>query len=179
MLERRSALATAKPCTSAALEIRESPDFTLIQIASLSADFERRLKSVVGPLPRSVGTAKAQEARTLLRVGPSQFWIVGAADDDIAAALSGLGAVTPLSHSRTRIALAGVPAREVLAKLVPLDFHPKTFGTGSFAMTGLHHTPVLIHCTGKASFDVYALRTFAMSVWDAIADAALEHSDRS
>lgn len=179
MLERRSALATAKPYTSAALEIRESPDFTLIQIAALAADFERRLKTVVGPLPRSVGTAKAQGGRTLLRVGPSQFWMIGAADDDMAAAVSGLGAVTPLSHSRTRITLAGVPAREVLAKLVPLDFHPKTFGPGSFAMTGLHHTPVLIHCTGKASFDVYALRTFAMSVWHAIADAALEHSDRS
>ena len=179
MLERRSALATAKPYASAALEIRESPRFALVQIAALSADFEKGLKSVVGPLPKSVGTAKLHEGRTLLRVGPSQFWVIGAADDDIAAALSGRGAITPLSHSRTRIALAGVPAREVLASLVPLDFHPKAFGPGSFAMTGLHHTPVLIHCTGKASFDIYALRTFAVSVWDAIADAALEYSDRS
>lgn len=179
MLERRSALATAKPYTCAALEIRESPGFVLVQIAALSADFEKGLKSVVVPLPRSVGTAKVHDGRTLLRVGPSQFWVIGAADDDITADLSGLGAVTPLSHSRTRIALAGAPAREVLAKLVPLDFHPKAFAPGSFAMTGLHHTPVLIHCTGQTSFDIYALRTFAMSVWDAIADAALEHSDRS
>jgi methylglutamate dehydrogenase subunit D len=179
MLERRSALATARPYTSAALEIRESPRFALVQVAALSTDFEKRLKSVLGPLPKSVGLAKAQDGRTLLRVGPSQFWVIGAADDDIAAALSGLGAVTPLTHSRTRIALAGVPAREVLAKLVPLDFHPKAFTPGNFAMTGLHHTPVLIHCTGKASFDVYALRTFAVSVWDAIADAGLEYSDRS
>jgi sarcosine oxidase subunit gamma len=87
--------------------------------------------------------------------------------------------VTSLSHSRTRIALAGAPARDVLARLVPLDFHPRAFAPGSFAMTGLHHTPVLIHCTGKTSFDVYALRTFAMSVWDAITDAAFGHSDRS
>ena len=179
MLERRSALATAKPFTSAALEVRDSPGFALVQVAALSADFEKRLKPALGALPKAVGTAKVQEGRTLLRVGPSQFWVIGAADDDIAAALSGLGAVTPLTHSRTRIALAGVPAREVLAKLVPLDFHSKTFGPGNFAMTGLHHTPVLVHCTGKASFDVYALRTFAMSVWEAIADAALEHSDRS
>ena len=179
MLERRSALATARPFVSATLEIRESAGFALIQVAGLSADFEKTLKAVVGPLPKSVGVAKVQDGRTLLRVGPSQFWVIGAAGDDIAAALSGIGAVTPLSHSRTRIALAGAPARDLLAKLVPLDFHPRVFAPGSFAMTGLHHTPVLIHCTGKTSFDVYALRTFAMSVWDAITDAALEHSGRS
>jgi sarcosine oxidase subunit gamma len=179
MLERRSALAAARPYVSAVLEIRESPDFALVQVAALSADFEKRLTSVLGPLPKSVGVAKVKEGRTLLRIGPSQFWVLGAAADDVAAALAGMDAVTPLSQSRTRIVISGAPARDVLAKLVPLDFHHKAFLPGSFAMTGLHHTPVLVHCTGKTSFEVYALRTFALSVWDAIADAALEHSDRS
>lgn len=179
MLERRSALATARPFAGTALEIRESPGFALVQVAGLSADFEKRLKPLLGPLPKSVGLAKVQDGRTLLRVGPAQFWVIGAAGDDIAAALSGIGAVTPLSHSRTRIALAGAPARDVLARLVPLDFHPRVFKPGSFAMTGLHHTPVLIQCTGQASFDIYALRTFAMSVWETVTDAALEYADRS
>ena len=94
--------------------------------------------------------------------------------------LPAIGAVTPLSHSRVRIALEGAPAREVLSKLMPLDFHPQTFAPGTFALTGIHHTPVPVHCTGEdAASTSMRMRTFALNVWEAITDAALEHSDRS
>ena len=57
MLERRSALASAKPYVSAALNIAERPGFTLTQVAGLSPDFEARLAAVVGPLPEKVQQA--------------------------------------------------------------------------------------------------------------------------
>ncbi len=41
-------------------------------------------------------------------------------------------------------------------------------------MTGIHHTPVLIHCTGENSFHIYALRTFALSLWEWLVDAAID-----
>jgi sarcosine oxidase gamma subunit len=41
-------------------------------------------------------------------------------------------------------------------------------------MTGIHHTPVLVHCTNENRFEIYALRTFALSVHDWLTDAALE-----
>jgi heterotetrameric sarcosine oxidase gamma subunit len=41
-------------------------------------------------------------------------------------------------------------------------------------MTGLHHTPVLLHCTAEQRFELYAMRTFAMNVWEWLEDAALE-----
>lgn len=175
MLERRSALAAAKPYASGVLEIREAPGFTLTQVAGLDDDFESRLREVVGELPARVGKAIEADGRTVMRIGPGQFWIIAPQADDLA----GVGAVTPLSHGRVRILIDGAPARDVLAKGMALDFHPNTFAPGTFAMTGLHHTPVLVHCIGENCFHLYALRTFAMSVWDWLTDAALEFSSAS
>lgn len=172
MLERRSALASAKPYVSAVLKIAERPGFTLTQVAGLSPDIEARLSAVVGPLPETVARAIVNGERALFRIGPAQFWIVGPETDDAAARLHGQCAVTPLTSSRVRIAFEGAPAREVLSRLVPVDLHPSVFTPGTVALTGIHHTPVTVHCTGENAFDIYVMRTFAMTVWDAITDAA-------
>lgn len=175
MLERRSALAAAKPYESAVLAISENPGFTLTQVAGFDADFEAKLAAALGALPEKVGIAHEQDGRAILRIGPAQFWIVGPETGDIATKLQGQCAITPLSDSRVRIRLEGVPARDVLAKLIPIDVHPSVFTEGRFALTGIHHTPVTVHCTGANRFAIYALRTFALNVWDVITDAALEY----
>lgn len=174
MLERLSALAAARPFKSSTLAIAERPGFTLTQVGGLDGGFGETLSSVVGALPEKVGVAHQNDARTILRIGPAQFWIVGPEADDTASRLQGLCAVTPLTHSRTRIALDGAPVRAVLSKLMPLDFHPAVFTPGTFALTGLHHTPVTLHCTAENTFDLYIMRTFALNVWEVVTDAALE-----
>jgi methylglutamate dehydrogenase subunit D len=175
MLERLSALASARPYKSSVLTIAERPGFTLTQVAGLTADFDDRLAGLIGKLPARVGVAHDYDGRSILRVGPVHFWIIGPETDDTAAHLSDIGAVTSLSHSRPRICIEGAPARDVLAKLMPLDFHPSGFTPGNFALTGMHHTPVTVHCTSRNSFDIYVLRTFALNLWEVITDAALEH----
>jgi len=82
--------------------------------------------------------------------------------------------VTPLSHSRTRIFIEGGCAADILKKGVPIDFHPKVFKPGQAALTGLHHTPILLHRVREDRFEIYAMRTFALSLWDWLTDAALE-----
>jgi heterotetrameric sarcosine oxidase gamma subunit len=174
MLECRSALAAATHYKSDVLEIGEHPGFTLTQVAGLDDAFETGLAVRVGRLPAKVGIAEQNEHRTIMRIGPAQFWIIGPETDDLVVNLQGGLAVTPLSHSRTRIFIDGTPAREVLAKCMPLDFHAGIFTPGTFAMTGLHHTPVTVHCLNENRFDLYVLRTFAMSAWEWLTDAALE-----
>ena len=169
MLERRSAVASARPYGSSRLQIGEAPGFTLTQVAGL----------VDEELPAKVGSAVSIKGRTVMRVGPDHFWFIGPENDGIASELQGRAVVTPLSHSRTRILVAGAPARDVLAKGIPLDFRASIFTAGSFAMTGLHHTPVLIHCVADNGFHLYAMRSFAMSVWNWLTDAALEFSSAS
>ena len=179
MLERRSALATAKPYISSVLEIAEHRGFTLTQVAGLDDAFETKFAALLGKLPTNVGIAVQSDARALMRIGPAQFWIIGPEADDLVLKLQGLCAVTPLSHSRTRIVIDGAPAREVLAKCMPLDFHPNAFTPGAFTMTGLHHTPVLVHSLSESRFEIYVLRTFAMSAWEWLTDAALEFVNAS
>ncbi len=175
MLERRSALAEAKPYRSAALKIEEKRGFSLTQVAGA----RRRVRGeTVRHRWKPTGEGRRRRramARTLMRTGPVQFWIIGPETDDFASRVQNSCAVTPLSHSRVRIGIEGVPARDVLAKLMPLDFHSAVFTPGRFAMTGLHHTPVTVHCVGADSFDLYVMRTFALNIWEVITDAALEY----
>ena len=164
MLKRISALASAIQFTGRGLNIFEAPDFRLTQYAGA----EKELKRALGKIPARAGVVLEHEGQTQLRINPTQIWLVGEpvkADACIS---------TSLSSSRTRLALEGDNARAVLAKLAAIDFHPKQFKAGSFAQTGIHHTPVLIHCTDENTFHIYAMRTFAMSDWEAVTDAALE-----
>ena len=174
MLERRSALASARTYSSASLTIAERPGFTLTQVAG----DQDRIAAAVSPLPDSVARAQVNGDCVIFRIGPAQFWIIEPDSGMTPARLEGAGAVTPLTHSRVRIALEGAPAREVLAHLIPVDLHPSVFTPGTVALTGIHHTPVTVHCTGENAFDIYVMRTFAMTVWEAITDAAVSFADR-
>ena len=166
MLERKSALASVAPCKSDLLQLSEARGFSLTLASGIS--------SVPGAPPLRMGYAETHAGRLLMRVGPKQIWIIGPEHVDPAAELRGQCVLTPLSHSRTRIALEGPPARTVLAKGIALDFHPTAFTPGMFAQTGLRHTPVLVHCVSEDRFEIYALRTFALTVWEWLTDAALE-----
>jgi sarcosine oxidase subunit gamma len=174
MLERRSALAAAHPFDWAALSIKEARGFTLTQVAVFDKAGEAQIAAVTGALPQENTRAIESNGRTIFRTGPLAFWCVGPENDGLADQLQGKGIVTPLSHSRTRIAVEGSAARAVLAKGLPIDLHPSVFTPGTFAMTGLHHTPVLLHCLAPQGFALYAMRTFAMDAWEWLEDAALE-----
>ena len=171
MLERRSALASARPYRSDTLRIEEARDFVLTQVAGLGEGFEATLRAAIGDVPAEVGKALVSGGRTIMRTGPAQVWVIAPRADEVP------GALTPLSHGRSRILIEGGPARDVLAKGIPLDFHRDVFNPGRFAMTGLHHTPVLVHCIAGNGFHLYALRSFAMDVWEWLTDAALEFAE--
>jgi sarcosine oxidase subunit gamma len=173
MLDRRSALASAHPYSWAALTLGEVRDFTLTQVAGFG-NFEADVAAVAGALPEANDRAIESNGRTIFRTGPQTFWFVGPDKDELAARLAGKAIVTPLSSSRTRISIEGRAARDVLRKGIPIDLHESVFAPGKFAMTGLHHTPVLLHCTAEHRFELYAMRTFALNVWEWLEDAALE-----
>jgi heterotetrameric sarcosine oxidase gamma subunit len=174
MLERRSALATAAPFSWAALSLGEMRGFTLTQVAGFSKGSESAVAEIAGILPENNDRAIESRGRMIFRIGPLAFWFVGPERDDLGLRLAGRAVVTPLSNSRTRISVEGRAARQVLLKGIPVDLHENHFATGQFAMTGLHHTPVLLHCVSPSRFELYTMRTFALSVWEWLEDAALE-----
>jgi heterotetrameric sarcosine oxidase gamma subunit len=187
MLERRSALAAALERGgrdgargSRLARIGEVRGWSLIQAAAFAAtvqEAEERLESIIGELPLG-GHSVVPGERTIFRTGPEQFWIVGPEDGLFErlsqAVVPEIGAVTDMSRSRTRIFIEGACAADILKKGVPIDFHPKDFKPGQAALSGLHHTPVLIHRLREDRLEIYAMRTFALSLWDWLTDAALE-----
>jgi methylglutamate dehydrogenase subunit D len=163
MLEAHSPLGAGAVFELGGLLLREEPFSRL----TLVAGTDKALKKVLGKLPSSVGSVTGSGETTLFRVGPQQVWVIGSevpAGDGIC--------VTPLSASRTRILVQGPTAAELLASCAAIDFDSKSTPTGQFVMTGIHHTPVLIHRVDAVGFHVYVLRTFALDVWEWLADAA-------
>lgn len=191
MLERKSALVGALQSGGRngatgqrRLRIGETRGWNLLQVASFSATLEELEQAVRpllgGDLPTRLGKAISVNGRRLLKTGPEQFWIITRASEDLttafeAAVTQDIGTVTPLSHSRTCIFVEGLSARELLATGIALDLHPNAFQLDSFALTGLHHTPILIHRSGDNRYDLYVMRTFALWAWEWLTDAALPY----
>jgi methylglutamate dehydrogenase subunit D len=163
MLEAQSPLGPSAHFDREGVTLSEASDFTLTQVAGE----DKVLKKALGKLAAKVGTVLEHDGRTLFRIGPKQHWVLGEA----VAASEGVY-VTPLSSGRIRIVLEGARAREVLARCALIDFDATQFKPGQFVLTGIHHTPVTIHCIGDNSFHIYALRTFALNVWEWLCDAA-------
>jgi methylglutamate dehydrogenase subunit D len=168
MLEVHSPLGTSARFEREGVTLSEASGFTLTQVAG----DEKVLKKALGKLPAKVGVVLEHDGRTLFRIGPKQYWMLGEA----IAASDGVY-VTPLSSGRTPIMLEGERSREVLVRCALIDFDAAQFKPGQFVLTGIHHTPVTIHCMGENSFHIYALRTFALNVWEWLCDAAEASGD--
>lgn len=188
MFERTSALAAApkeggraSPDGRRQVQIGEVRSFRLVQVAAFHRMFpelERAMTLLLGEdLPAVVGEARTIRGRLVFKTAPEQLWVVTPDADDLGGLLQSTlspatGALTSLTHSRTRLYVEGIAARTVLATAIALDFHPEVFGIGSFALTGLHHTPVLLHRSAADRYELYVLRTFAHWIWEWLADAA-------
>jgi sarcosine oxidase subunit gamma len=189
MLERQSALAgvLGRGGHNGAdgkrrVKLGEQRGWSLTQLAGFAGTLGE-LGQLVRPLfgvdlPAKIGEVAPAASHQLFKVGPEQFWILGPRQDDLAPRLQAelapaTGAVTPLYHSRTRIFVEGEAARELLAKGIPLDLHPDLFRVRDFALTGLHHTPVLLLRSAPDRYEILAMRSFALAVWAWLTDAAM------
>ena len=190
MLERRSAIAGGLAAggrlhdDAAGVRLGELRGWSLMQVAGFRggmAPVEQALAEACGVAASIyMGEARRGDGVLLLRTGPEQIWLVGETSDPARQARIGVavtaagGTVLELSHSRTRMVIEGPRARDVLAKDIAIDLDAGMFAPDRFALTGYDHTPVLLHRTGDARYELWAMRTFAQTVWERLADAAAE-----
>ena len=89
--------------------------------------------------------------------------------------LTGVAFVTDLSDGRIILAVGGPKVREVLAKGVPLDLHPRAFGLGDAAVTVAHHIGVhLWQLDDAPTFELAIHRSYAASFWHWLLKAGSE-----
>jgi len=139
------------------------------------------VRGVVGAAPpTAIGGVALAEGRTILCYGPNEWLLVvppGAERALVPALEAALGgrhvAVTEVSETLAVVNLSGPDARGVLAKGCTLDLHPRVFGPGRCARSGLAKAVALIHqLDDEPSYDLYVDRTFAEYLWLWLEDAA-------
>lgn len=171
---------------------REAPGVTLsertgVGLATIaarrgqSASLAAAVRAAYGiELPAGPRVARGRTV-TFMGTAPGQWLAVsealahGALADDLAAKLAGLASVTDQSDGRAIVRISGPRARDVLAKGLPVDLHPKAFGTGDAATTVASLIGVQLWQVDDApTYDLAVFRGYAESFWHWITSSAAE-----
>ena len=90
-------------------------------------------------------------------------------------ARAGLASIADQSDGRVVLRLRGDRVRQVLAKGVPLDLHPRRFKVGDVASTLVAHVGVQIEqLDDQPTFQLMASRSLAGSLWSWLTKSAAE-----
>ncbi len=165
------------------ITLRERPNLSIIQVAAYADTAEITgtvIQNLVGAFPPSVpNRSVVVDSTQICWIGPHKWWIIETDQrrraESIASDLGDGAAITTQGHGRSCIRLSGPSARDLLPKGCTLDFHPSQFSAGHCAQTNLGHVNTLINCVDdEPTFDLFVMRSYAVSFWEWITDAANE-----
>ena len=170
---------------TAGVILGESAHRTIINIRGDSHDpaFTGAVKSVTGvDLPTKANTVNQAGDSSILWLGPNEWWLVTSPDRsaDLVPALRQAfqgqhTAVVDVSESRTVITLTGPKARDLLARAISLDLHPRVFGPGQCAQTSLSKCNVVLHqVDDRPGYDIYVLKSFSDYLWQWMEKVAVD-----
>lgn len=94
--------------------------------------------------------------------------------------LRDLASVSDQSDGYAVLRLTGPNLRETLAKIIPIDVHPRAFAPGAVVSTVASHMGVTLWrlqdgAEGWPVFEVALFRSLAVSFWHALSEAAAEY----
>ncbi len=161
-------------------------EHTDIALASVIAKHGKRFM-LVNAVNTAFGVALPDEPRrattgsvTFASTGPDQ-WIASAEGAEAAgfaaklrARIGPFAAVSDQSDSRLVLQLSGPRVRDVLAKGVPIDLHPRVFKPGDVAVTLIAYIGVQIDMLDDATYRLTAPRSMAASFWSWLSASAAE-----
>jgi sarcosine oxidase subunit gamma len=161
------------------VELREVPP-----IAQVNVRADAATAAALG-LPLEPNTTAPVGGAIALWLGPDEWLLVGLDDDAVvlerelqAAAGDAWITTVDVSSNRSILALTGPAAREVLMKGCSLDLHPRAFGPGRCAQTGLARAQVILEPTDDDAYRIFVRRSFAgyLTAW--LRDAMAEYLTR-
>jgi methylglutamate dehydrogenase subunit D len=145
-------------------------------MAAAIVEAARAAYGVALPLtPRCEGSG----ALTFIWAGPERWLVIAekqsseALAQSLASVFAGLAAIAEQGDGRTIIRISGPRARDVLAKILAIDLHPRAFRPGDTAITGAAHIEVQIWQIDDAPrYEIALFRGFAGSFWHWLVESA-------
>jgi methylglutamate dehydrogenase subunit D len=184
-LAAQSAFTDWKPVKTVNLSIDVRDDLTIASFAASKGkaeDLKAAIRTAYGAeLPT---TPERIEAKGIAFIwyGPDQWLAVAERERgrDLETELKkmtvGLAAVVDQSDGRAVIHISGPRARDVLAKGLPIDLHPRAFKANGVAISHASHIGVILWQTGaEPTYEIAMFRSFADSFTHWLLDAAAEY----
>ncbi len=184
LLEARSAFQTPIDVATAAFSVRERADLAIASVAARKGTRE----AVAAGIQKAYGLelpVKAQRVASdriaFVWNGPDQWLAVAQRGQDrdlereLKSLLGPLASITDQSDARVVVTVSGLNVRDVLAKGLPIDLHPREFRSGSVAITHASHIGIVTWQTDDApTYDICLFRSYASSFMHWLKDAAGE-----
>lgn len=148
-----------------------------------SVELAARIKELFGiDLPQTPRIVSGSNL-SFVWAGPDQWLAIASPgqfknfESELASKLTGLASVADQTDARTLVSVRGPNARQLLAKSVPIDLHPKVFLPGSAAITHASHIGVIMWLAESGdTFTLACPRSFASSFWNWMTESAIEFS---
>jgi sarcosine oxidase subunit gamma len=167
--------------------IAEEPFVTMVELrVDASGPAATAAAGVLGvDLPTTLSTYAKNADTTVIWLGPDEWLVTGTSltGSELEARLRDAvgplgGAAVDVSGQRTTLRLRGRRSRDVLAKGIALDLHPKAFGGGAAAQTRLGQAGVVLLAAdgGGADYRILVRSSFARYLADWLLDAAEEYT---
>ncbi|MDC1287936.1 sarcosine oxidase subunit gamma [Gammaproteobacteria bacterium] len=152
--------------------LREPQDLMLYQVAAWSDSIDEVGKTLANTIGADAvagpGSAVTGSKGSMLRIEPMKWWLLGIAAPEFDAEQA---ATLDLSHSRTRLCIAGDAAAEFLNRHFPLDLREASFAVGSVASSATHHVGVTLWRSAEG-YELFIPRGFALSLWAGLTESA-------
>jgi sarcosine oxidase subunit gamma len=112
--------------------------------------------------------------------GPQQWIVMAEPGENLLATLNarlqGLASLTEQGDGRCVLRVHGPCVREMLAKLLPIDLHPRAFSAGDAALTVAAHIHVHFwQADARPTYDLAVFRSYAASFLAALTAASAEY----
>ncbi|HEY6484524.1 MAG TPA: sarcosine oxidase subunit gamma family protein [Steroidobacteraceae bacterium] len=155
----------------------------IVARANRSAEIAARVQAIYGiELPREPRRVGGHDV-AFVAVATDAWLVTSERRPDellngLRGALAEWAAVTDQSSGYAVLRLSGLHVRAALARIVPIDVHPRAFPIGAAASTATAHIAITLwRCADApdgAVFDIAVPRSFAGSFWHVLTSAAAE-----
>jgi sarcosine oxidase subunit gamma len=174
VMTERSAFADIKNAVSKQLTIGARDGLSLASFGAAKGKRDALVAAIRDKygltLPSSPMRVEGEEV-AILWSGPDQ-WIAVAErtnnrdlEQELKQPLAGLASVVDQTDARAIVRISGPRSRDVLAKGVPIDLHPRVFGPGSVAITHASHVGIMLwQLDAVPTYELAVFRSFAQSL---------------